>query len=85
MFTNQIAALFAAFAVFFILWWLVGFPANVINGSGSELFQYLSMQTHYYGALSEGIINLSDIVYYVSLIALGLFTGTVAVEMRRWR
>jgi ABC-2 type transport system permease protein len=85
MFTNQIAAFFASFAWFCFLWWLVGFPANVLTGSSAEFFRYLDMQSHFYGALSNGIINLSDLVYYVSLIALGLFTGTVAVEMRRWR
>jgi len=85
MFTNQIAAFFASFALFFFLWWLVGFPANVLTGSSAEFFRYLDMQSHFYGALSNGIINLSDLVYYISLIALGLFTGTVAVEMRRWR
>jgi hypothetical protein len=42
------------------------------------------MKTHFYGALNAGTINLSDIVYYISLIALGIFTGTVAVETRRW-
>ena len=86
MFTNQIAAFFATMALFVFLWWLVGFPANVLTGgSGATLFQYLDMKTHFYGALDSGIINLSDIIYFVSLIALGLFTGTVAVEMRRWR
>jgi len=85
LFTNQIAAFFATLITFVFLWWLVGFPANVLSGSGADLFQYLNMQSHYYGALSDGIINLSDLVYYFSLIALGLFTGTVAVEMRRWR
>jgi len=33
----------------------------------------------------NGVITLSDIVYYLSLTALGLFTGTVIIEMRRWR
>lgn len=85
MFTNQIASFFGTLILFVFLWWLVGFPANVITGNGAEFFRYLDMKTHFYGALSDGIINLSDIVYYVSLIALGLFTGTVAVEMRRWK
>ncbi len=85
LFTNQIASFFGTLILFVFLWWLVGFPANVITGSGAELFRYLDMKTHFYGALSDGIINLSDLVYYFSLIALGLFTGTVAVEMRRWR
>ena len=85
MFTNQIAAFFVTLILFITLWWLVGFPASVIQGQGAELFRYLDMKTHFYGALDSGIINLSDIVYYVSLIALGIFTGTAAVETRRWR
>ena len=85
MFTNQIAAFFGTLILFVFLWWLVGFPANVLSGNSAAIFQYLDMKTHFYGALGDGIINLSDIVYYGSLIALGLFTGTVAVEMRRWR
>lgn len=85
MFTNQITAFFVSLALFITLWWLVGFPANVLTGDSARLFEYLDMKTHFYGALDSGVINLSDLVYYVSLIALGLFTGSAAVEMRRWR
>jgi hypothetical protein len=42
------------------------------------------MQTHFYDAFNVGNINLTDIVYFLSLIALGLFIGTTAVEVRRW-
>jgi ABC-2 type transport system permease protein len=85
MFTNQVAAFFITLSVFVLLWWLIGFPAQVMQGSGGELFRYLSMQTHFYESFNVGNIYLTDIVYFVSLIALGLFMGTTAVEMRRWR
>jgi ABC-2 type transport system permease protein len=85
MFANQVTAFFVTLAVFITLWWLVGFPANVIAGGSARIFEYLDMKTHFYGALDSGMINLSDIVYYLSLIALGLFSGTAAVEMRRWK
>src|SRR5687767_1216940 len=81
MFTNQVAAFFITLSVFVLLWWLIGFPAQVMQGSGGELFRYLSMQTHFYEAFNVGNIYLTDIVYFVSLIALGLFIGTTAVEM----
>ena len=32
-----------------------------------------------------GTISISDIVYPLSLTALGLFLSAVAVEIRRWR
>jgi ABC-2 type transport system permease protein len=85
IFTNQIAAFFVTLSTFVLLWWLIGFPANVLQGNAGQVFQYLSMQSHFYDALNSGSIHLTDLVYFFSLIALGLFTGTTAVEVRRWR
>jgi ABC-2 type transport system permease protein len=83
MFNNQIAAFFLTLGVFVFLWWLVGFPASYV-AAGGEVFSYLDMKTHFYDSMNQGVINLSDLAYYLSLIALGLFAGTRAVEARRW-
>jgi len=83
MFTNQIAAFFVTLGVFVFLWWLVGFPANYVS-AGSDLFSYLDMKTHFYDSMNQGVINLSDLAYFLSLTALGLFAGSTAVEVRRW-
>lgn len=85
IFTNQVAAFFITLSAFVFLWWLIGFPAQVLQGTPSEVFRYLDMKTHFYDALNVGSIRLSDLVYFFSLIALGLFMGTTAVEIRRWR
>lgn len=85
IFTNQVAAFFVTLSTFVFLWWLIGFPAQVMQGTASEVFRYLDMKTHFYDALNVGSIKLSDLVYFFSLIALGLFMGTTAVEVRRWR
>lgn len=85
VFTNQVAAFFVTLSVFVFLWWLIGFPAQVLQGSASEIFRYLDMKTHFYDALNVGSIKLADLIYFFSLIALGLFMGTTAVETRRWR
>lgn len=84
LFTNQIAAFFATLGLFIFLWWLIGFPTQFITSSAGDLFNYLSMQNHFYNSMNNGVINLSDIAYYLSLTALGLFVGTSAVEARRW-
>ena len=83
LFTNQFAAFFATLGLFIFLWWLVGFPAQYVT-AGSSLFSYLDMKAHFYNSMNTGVMNLSDLAYYLSLIALGLFTGTSAVEVRRW-
>jgi ABC-2 type transport system permease protein len=85
VFSNQVAAFFVTLSVFVFLWWLIGFPAQVLQGSASEIFRYLDMKTHFYDALNIGSIKLADLVYFFSLIALGLFMGTTAIETRRWR
>lgn len=85
VFTNQVAAFFVTLIVFVFLWWLIGFPAQVLQGSASEIFRYLDMKTHFYDSLNLGSIKLADLVYFFSLIALGLFVGTTAIETRRWR
>jgi ABC-2 type transport system permease protein len=85
IFTNQVAAFFVTLSVFVFLWWLIGFPAQVLQGTASEVFRYLDMKSHFYDALNVGSIKLADLVYFISLIALGLFMGTTAVESRRWR
>jgi ABC-2 type transport system permease protein len=82
-FNNQFAAFFATLAVLFLLWVVIGWPAVVMQGSG-QIFDYLSMSSHF-SSMQTGTIALSDIVYYLSLTSLGLFLGTVAVQIRRWK
>jgi len=84
VFTNQIAALFVTLIAFILLWWVIGIPAQVLQGAASGVFQYLDMNSHY-NAVTNGSIKLSDLIYFFSLIALGLFMGTTAIESRRWR
>ncbi|HEY5983281.1 MAG TPA: ABC transporter permease [Anaerolineales bacterium] len=83
MFNNQIAAFFVTLGVFIFFWWLVGFPASYV-GSAGDFFSFLDMKTHFYDSMNQGVINLSDLSYFGSMIALGLFAGTTAVEVRRW-
>ena len=84
MFSNQFAAFFLSMGLLVILWFLIGIPAQIFF-TGGEIFDYLNMNARFYNSLSQGVINLSDIVYFLSVTALGLFIGSVAVETRRWR
>jgi ABC-2 type transport system permease protein len=84
IFSNQFAAFFVTFALFFFLWMLVGVPAFFLQ-NGGDAFKYLSIGTHFFDSMNRGTIALGDIVYFISLTALGLFMGTTAVEIRRWR
>ncbi len=83
LFTNQIAAFFATLALFIVLYWMMNFGAQYVTG-GADFFNYLNLQHHFYDSMNTGVVNLSDLAYFLSLIGLGLFTGTMAVEVRRW-
>jgi len=83
IFSNQIAAFFATLGLLVFLWWLIGFPATIIP-TGADVFNYLNMKAHF-DKLISGSIYFADVIYYLSMIALGLFTGTMAIEIRRWR
>lgn len=82
-FSNQIAAFFVTMGILLLLW-LIGYPAQVMGTSGGVL-QYMSLIEHFDPTFYRGIIAVKDIVYYVSIIALSLFVGSVVVEARRWR
>lgn len=83
LFTSPVAAFFTTSAVLLLLWIVGGFAGG--SGSGGEILRYLSFVDHYYGNLYRGVLDLGDIVYYLSLTALALFLGRQVVEARRWR
>jgi len=85
LFSNQIAAFFTTLALFIVLWWLIGAPANLLPAGGGEIFTYLSLSSHFSDSFIQGSISLSSIVYFLSVTAIGLFVGSTAVEIRRWR
>ncbi len=87
-FSNQIATFATTMGLLILLWWIIGPIAQTVGASAgwfSEVVRYIDFSDHYYSNLLRGIIDLKDIVFYLSITALALFLGTVAVEMRRWR
>lgn len=87
LFSNQIAAFIATLGVFIIIWWVLDPIMRVVGPAGGniELIQYLNFSDHLYANLLRGVIDLRDVVYYLSVTALSLFLGTISIEIRRWR
>jgi ABC-2 type transport system permease protein len=83
-FSNQIAAFFATIGILLALW-VVSLISQVSGATGNTLLSYLSLNEHFYNSFLRGIIDLKDVVYYISVIILALFLGSVSIEMRRWR
>ena len=84
LFSNQIAAFFSTLGIFLLLW-LVSLPSQALGGVGGGLLSYLDFSEHFFNTLFRGVIDVRDIVYYLSLTAMALFLGSVFIEVRRWR
>jgi ABC-2 type transport system permease protein len=75
----------AATATFFVLLmtWIIGWKASETEGVVREVFTYLSSVTHL-DSFSRGTVDLKDLVYFLSICAIGLFASHRAIEAHRW-
>jgi ABC-2 type transport system permease protein len=82
LFGNQIAVFFVSLAVVLFLWFFR--PPVGMGAPWSDILGYFNILDHYY-SFFQGMIDMKDVTYFLSLTALGLFVGTVSVQTRRWR
>jgi ABC-2 type transport system permease protein len=81
--SNQIVAGAIGFAIsllLFVLNWVAEFGNTVTD----RVVAYFSVQAHF-ESFSKGVIDSKDIVFYVSMIILGLFLTSRSLESVRWR
>ncbi|OFZ81780.1 MAG: hypothetical protein A2583_11125 [Bdellovibrionales bacterium RIFOXYD1_FULL_53_11] len=80
---NQIVAGALTFAAG-LFFWLVSWATQSAGPVWSDLLMYLSLISHY-NNFSQGILNTSDIFYYLSFITVGLFITHRVLDSYRWR
>jgi ABC-2 type transport system permease protein len=80
---NQIIAAVSSFAISLLLWFL-GATGSLVGSDLGAVLTYLSLNTHF-ESFSRGVLNSSDLIYYLSLIGLLLFVTIRSLETRRWR
>lgn len=85
LFTNPIASFFATLGVL-LLFWMISYPVQAMGDvGGGTILKYLDLSEHFYNSFYQGIIELKDIVYYLSVVVVTLFIGKTSLEIRRWR
>lgn len=84
LFNNQVVVFFISLAAMLLLWLVLRPIGSDTGGAGNQILNYLNLINHYI-SFYQGTIDLSDIVYFLSLTSLALFLGTVSIEVRRWR
>jgi ABC-2 type transport system permease protein len=80
---NQIVAGILSFCLFLGMWTL-GWAEDPMGGPVSKVVAYLGVTTHLED-LVKGVVDLKDVVFYLSVITFGLFLAHQSVESQRWR
>jgi len=80
---NQIVAGSLTFGLLLILW-IVGWMDDPMAGPVAKALAYLGLMNHVEDMM-KGIIDLKDVVFYLSVTGFGLFLALQSVESQRWR
>jgi ABC-2 type transport system permease protein len=80
---NQIIAGGATFAACLLLWildWVTAYE----TATWARVMSYLSVVTHF-EPFAKGVLDSKDVVFYLSVMFLGLFLTARSMEALRWR
>ncbi|MGH2367143.1 MAG: ABC transporter permease, partial [Chloroflexota bacterium] len=80
---NQIVAGVVGIGLLLLLW-VVGAAAGMLGSPLTSVVAYLSLNDHFY-SFGQGVIDLKDVVFYLSFIAGALFLTVRVFESSRWR
>jgi ABC-2 type transport system permease protein len=80
---NQIIAGTAGFVVSLLLW-VMDWVGQYNTSWSGKMLAYLSVVTHF-EPFTKGVIDSRDVVYFLSMIFLGLFLSARSLESLRWR
>ena len=80
---NQIVAAVITFG-FSLFMWVIGWGAQTANSATGQVLEYLSVIEHMDRFL-KGMIETSDLAYYLSFIIFGLFLCYRTLDSNRWR
>ena len=80
---NQIVAGALTFGCFLLLW-VLAWVSQYSTSTLGQLCAYLAIPPHF-EQFSKGVIELKDVVYYLSATTLGLFLSKRSLESIRWK
>jgi len=81
---NQIIAFFISMVILLLLW--IADASSSVFGVGalSDALTYLALPRHFTD-LFRGVVDTTDIVYALSVVAIFLFLATQVLQTKRWR
>ncbi len=78
---NQIVAFLVALLIGIFFHLLFSLLARNFSGIVGNILNYLSIDTHY-NSITRGVIDTKDIIYFVSVIFIGLFSAELVLSKR---
>ncbi len=80
---NQIVSAILTFGTL-LLFWILNWASYSAGGIWKGVLNYLSFIQHF-DDMTRGILDTTDLVYYLSFVFLGLFLTHSVIQSRRWR
>jgi ABC-2 type transport system permease protein len=80
---SQLIAAMLSFGAILLLW-VLDFGSQAGSGALASGLEYLSVFRHY-DDFTRGVIDTSNVIFYLSFIFLGVFLTVRSVDSMRWR
>jgi len=80
---NQIIAAIVAFGIISFFWMIGAVPYVINNTELANALSYFSMQEHFH-VFTKGMIEIKDVVYFLSVTIFGLVLTHQVLDSRRW-
>jgi ABC-2 type transport system permease protein len=79
--SNQIVSFLMALIISVVFQFIFGFIGHYLGGTMGLFFTGLSMQEHF-ESISRGVVDTRDLVYFLSIIFIGLFLSELSLTKR---
>jgi ABC-2 type transport system permease protein len=83
-FTDNVVVAYVGALFSLLVLYTIGWLGETIQGVGGGLVRYASITEHF-TELTKGIIDTKDLVYFATLLVIGIFLTQRSVESVRWR
>jgi len=80
---NQMVSAILTFGAL-LLFWVLSWASYSAGGMWKGVLNYLSFFEHF-DDMTKGILDTTDVVYYLSFAFFGLFLSHSVIQSRRWR
>ena len=83
-FTDNVVIAYVGALFALLVLYTIGWLGETVQGTAGSLIQYASITDHFQ-EMTKGIVDTRDLVYFLTLVVVGIFLTQRAVESVRWR